>query len=123
MWARPISPSSSGSKAEPGANRGSVTCGANDGWITRNIVFDRAVYFQGDHGDFGIALDSGAVTFGLSVGFEGVTLCGACTVADNQWHHVAVTCRTNGDMALFVDGKPDGSTHGAAGDASYRNGR
>lgn len=110
-------------KAEPGANRGNVSCGANDGWITGNIVFDRDVYFQGDYGDFGIALHNGAVAFGLSVGFEGATLCGSRTVADNQWHHVAVTRRTNGDMAIFVDGQPDGATRGAAGDASYRNGR
>jgi len=110
-------------KAEPGANRGSVTCNANDGWITGNIVLDRDVYNEGDYGDFGIALNDGAIAFGLSVGFDGTTLCGARTVADNQWHHVAVTRRTNGDMALFVDGQPDGSTRGAPGDASYRNGR
>lgn len=110
-------------KAEPDANRGSVNCNVNDGWITGNIIFDRDIYNEGDYGDFGIALNDGAIAFGLSVGFDGTTLCGARTVADNQWHHVAVTRRTNGDMALFVDGQPDGSTRGAAGDASYRNGR
>ncbi len=110
-------------KAEPGVNRGSVTCSANDGWITGNIVFDRDIYNEGDYGDFGIALNDGAVAFGLSVGFAGTTLCGARTVADNQWHHVAVTRRTTGEMAIFVDGQPDGNTAGAAGDASYRDGR
>jgi hypothetical protein len=110
-------------KAEAGANGGAVTCNQNDGWITGNVVFDRDIYFAGDYGDFGIALNSGKVAFGLSVGSNGTTLCGSRTVADNQWHHVAVTRRTTGGMALFVDGQPDGSTTGAAGDASYRDGR
>ncbi|HHW88836.1 MAG TPA: LamG domain-containing protein [Chloroflexi bacterium] len=110
-------------KAEAGVNTGVVTCNQNDGWITGNIVFDRDIYFAGDYGDFGIALNSGKVAFGLSVGSSGTTLCGNRTVADNQWHHVAVTRRTNGSMAIFVDGQPDGSTIGAAGDASYRDGR
>lgn len=110
-------------KAEPGANTGSVTCNSNDGWITGNVVLDRDIYFEGDFGDFGIALDEGRVAFGLSVGANGTTLCSSRSIADNQWHHVAVTRRINGEMAIFVDGQPDGSTTGAAGDASYRNGR
>ena len=110
-------------KAEAGANTGVVTCNQNDGWITGNIVFDRDIYNAGDYGDFGIALNGGKVAFGLSVGSNGTTLCGSRTVADNQWRHVAVTRRTNGGMALFVDGQPDGSTTGAAGDASYNDGR
>jgi len=110
-------------RAEAGANTGSVTCNANDGWITGNVVFDRDIYFAGDYGDFGIALNSGAVAFGLSVGSNGATLCGSRVVTDSQWHHVAVTRRTTGAMAIFVDGQPDGSTTGASGDASYRDGR
>lgn len=110
-------------KAEAGVNGGSVTCNQNDGWITGNIVFDRDIYFAGDYGDFGIALNDGKTAFGLSVGSNGTTLCGSRTVTDNQWHHVAVTRRTNGAMAIFVDGQPDGNTSGAAGDASYRDGR
>jgi len=110
-------------KAETGANTGSVTCSQNDGWITGNIIFDRDIYNAGDYGDFGIALNGGMVAFGLSVGGDGTTLCGSRTVADNQWHHVAVTRRTNGGMTIFVDGQPDGNMPGAAGDASYRNGR
>ncbi|MBE2238054.1 MAG: LamG domain-containing protein [Caldilineaceae bacterium] len=110
-------------RAEADANTGSATCNANDGWITGNVVFDRDIYFAGDYGDFGIALNSGAVAFGLSVGSNGATLCGSRVVTDSQWHHVAVTRRTTGAMALFVDGQPDGSTTGASGDASYRDGR
>jgi hypothetical protein len=110
-------------KAEAGANGGNASCNQNDGWITGNVVFDRDIYFAGDYGDFGIALSGGKVAFGLSVDSDGTTLCGSRTVADNQWHHVAVTRRTNGAMAIFVDGQPDGSTTGAAGDASYRDGR
>lgn len=110
-------------RAEADANTGSATCNANDGWITGNVVFDRDIYFAGDYGDFGIALNSGAVAFGLSVGSNGATLCGSRVVTDSQWHHVAVTRRTTGAMAIFVDGQPDGSTTGASGDASYRDGR
>jgi hypothetical protein len=110
-------------KAETGANTGSVTCNQNDGWITGNIVFDRDIYNAGDYGDFGIALNGGKVAFGLSVGSSGATLCGSRTVADDRWHHVAVTRRTTGGMAIFVDGQPDGSTTGAVGDASYHDGR
>lgn len=110
-------------KSEPGANTGSVTCNSNDGWITGNVVIDRDVYYAGDFGDFGIALNAGRVAFGLSVGASGTTLCGSRTVADNQWHHIAVTRRTSGEMALFVDGEPDGAVTGVAGDASYNNGR
>jgi hypothetical protein len=110
-------------KAEPGVNMGSVMCNSNDGWITGNVIFDRDVYFAGDFGDFGIALNDGRVAFGLSVGASGTTLCGSRTVTDNQWHHIAVTRRTSGEMALFVDGEPDGAVTGVAGDASYNNGR
>lgn len=110
-------------KAEAGANTGSVTCGQNDGWITGNIVFDRDIYNAGDYGDFGIALNGGKVAFGLSVGSSGTTLCGSRTVADSQWHHVALTRRTTGAMAIFVDGQPDGSATSTAGDASYSDGR
>lgn len=110
-------------KANPGENRGRVDCNTNDGWITGNTVIDRDIYFAGDYGDFGIALDDGRVAFGVSVGSSGTTLCGSRNVSDGQWHHVAVTRRTNGDMAIFVDGQLDGSVTGIAGDASYRNGR
>ncbi len=30
-----------------------VGCGASDGWITGNIIFDRDVFGAGDDGDFG----------------------------------------------------------------------
>lgn len=110
-------------KAEPGANDGSASCNQNDGWITGNVIVDRDVYGGGDYGDYGIVLSQGRIAFGLSVGGNGTTLCGATAVADSQWHHVAVTRRSNGAMALYVDGQPDGTTAGASGDASYRNGR
>lgn len=110
-------------KARAGDNTGTVSCGSADGWITGNIVVDRDIYFAGDYGDFGLSLGGGKVAFGVAVGSSGTTLCGQRTVADGAWHHVAVVRRLNGDLRLFVDGVPDGSAAGPAGDASYRNGR
>lgn len=110
-------------KANPGENTGVATCGANDGWITGNIVFDRDVYGPGDFGDFGIALSDGRVAFGVSRGDEGQTVCGATDVADGNWHHLAVTRKKSGEMRLFVDGVSDGSGWGVAGNISYRDGR
>src|SRR5690606_20886613 len=58
-------------KAMAAENTGAVQCGANAGWITGNIVFDRDIYGDGDYGDFGIALGGGRVAFGVSVGAGG----------------------------------------------------
>ena len=56
------------------------------------------------------------------MGGSGTTLCGATSVADSQWHHVAVTRRSTGAMALYIDSQPTAPRR-ASGDASYRNGR
>jgi len=110
-------------KATPGENNGAATCGANDGWITANTLIDRDIFGGGDYGDFGIAVSQGAIAFGVSIGAEGTTLCSTQIVVDGQWHHVAAVRRLSGSMQLFVDGQPAGSAQGAAGDASYRDGR
>jgi hypothetical protein len=112
-------------KANPGDNASqNVACGSNDGWITGNILFDRDIYYDGDYGDFGIALSGGRLAFGVNNGSAGTTLCGSANVTDGQWHHIAVTRnRTTGQLRLFVNGQLDAQGNGPTGDVSYRNGR
>ena len=96
-------------KASRGENASSaVTCGASDGWIAGNVVFDRDVNGAGDFGDFGVSLTAGRIAFGVSVGASGSTICGGRIVTDGQWHHVAVTRRAaDGQLRIFVDGMLD----------------
>jgi hypothetical protein len=112
-------------KALPGENTSNaVNCNTNDGWILGNIIFDRDIYGAGDYGDYGISRTSGRVAFGLSVGANGNTICGATNVADGAWHHVAVTrVAASGQLQIFVDGVLDAQGSSASGDVSYRDGR
>lgn len=111
-------------KASLSANGAAVTCGAEAGWITGNVIFDRDVYYAGDHGDYGIVLHRGRIAFGVSRGSSGTTLCGVKTVADGQWHHIAVTrSSSTGRLTIYVDGVRDAYRTGPTGDISYRNGR
>jgi glucose/arabinose dehydrogenase len=105
-------------------NNGSANCGAEAGWITGNIIFDRDVYGSGDFGDYGVSLHGGRIAFGVSQGSSGTTICGATLVADGNWHHVAVTRNSaNGQLAIYVDGIRDAVGTGPTGDVSYRDGR
>jgi glucose/arabinose dehydrogenase len=115
-------------RAAPGANASdAVTCDANDGWITGNIVFDRDVFGPGDRGDFGVSLTGGRVAFGVSIGASGNTICGATDVTDGVWHHVAVTRRkSDGRLRIYVDGVLDAEGDGNVGpdqDVSYLDDR
>ncbi|MGQ0604962.1 MAG: LamG-like jellyroll fold domain-containing protein [Anaerolineales bacterium] len=112
-------------KANPGDNTSqNVSCGSNDGWITGNIIFDRDIYWDGDYGDFGIALSGGRLAFGVNNGSTGATLCGNANVTDGQWHHIAATRnRSTGQLRMVVDGQLDSQSNGPTGDVSYRNGR
>jgi hypothetical protein len=112
-------------RAEPGENDSDdAGCGARDGWITGNIVFDRDIWGEGDHGDFGVSLSDGAVVFGVDRGGAGTAICGRTDVADGVWHHVAATRSVaTGQLRLFVDGRIDAEGAGPAGDVSYRDGR
>ncbi len=95
-----------------------------DTWIYGNILFDRDVYGPGDYGDFGVSLAGGVIAFGTSNGTSAFTLCGTRTVADGQWHHVAVTRRlSDGTLSIYVDGVLDAQADGPDGDISYRDGR
>jgi hypothetical protein len=111
-------------KADPGENEAQVQCETDDGWITGNILLDRDIWGVGDWGDYGVALNQGAIAFGVNRQGEGNTVCGSTIVADGSWHHVAVTRQVgSGEIQIFVDGFLDGSGSGPASDISYRDGR
>jgi hypothetical protein len=111
-------------KTLPGENTGTVSCNQLDGWITGNIIIDRDIYNLGDYGDFGVALNSGKLAFGISQGNSGTTICGATNIANGIWHHIAVTRNSStGQIVIFVDGIVDGQGIGPTGDVSYRDDR
>lgn len=107
------------------ADNTSGTCtpgGVN--WINGNVIIDRDVYGDGDHGDYGISLYGGKIAFGVARGSNSQTICSSASVADNVWHHIAVTRNaTSGAMRIFVDGVLSASGTGPTGDVSYRAGR
>jgi chitinase len=110
------------------ANRGDNGSGAcsmgGDNWINGNSMFDRDVFNQGDHGDYGSSLAGGKLAFGVNNGSDGNTICGTTDLADGVWHHVALTRNSqSGALRIFVDGQPDAEGSGPAGDISYRDGR
>ena len=100
-----------------------------DGWITGNIFIDRDVYGSAEEGgDYGLSIGSGknlpsgqrVVAFGIDRMGTGITLRGNTQVADNNWHHIAVTRNaTTGEVKLFVDGAVDASGYGPAGNIAY----
>lgn len=105
-------------------NAGTVSPGANDNWVTGNIIFDRDIFGDGDYGDYGISLGSGRIAFGVNNGTASRTILGSTQVANGQWHHVAVTRAFNGAMAIFVNGTQDAYyATGPSGNLSYRTGR
>jgi hypothetical protein len=111
-------------KAALADNASSACVAGGDNWINGNIIIDRDVYGNGDYGDFGISLANGRIAFGVSRGASKNTICGAANVANNQWHHIAVTRNsTSGGMRIYVDGKLDRAGIGPTGNVSYRNGR
>lgn len=107
-------------KAHAADNRApAVSCGNNVNWIYGNIVIDRDRYNQDRK--FGLALAGGKVVLGVSGDGTGdFTLCGATTVADGTWHHIAMQRRrSDGYLWLYVDGKLDAQGDGPDGDISY----
>jgi Concanavalin A-like lectin/glucanases superfamily len=98
---------------------GALSCGADHNWIYGNIVFDRDRYNQDR--EFGLSIANGRFIFGVSGNGTGErTICGATSVLDNVWHHVAVQRRrSDGQMWLFVDGVLEAQAAGPGGDVSY----
>lgn len=103
----------------------SAQTGNNDDWTLGHVIIDRDIFGNGDYGDYGISLAGGKIAFGINNGALSYTLIGSQIVADDSWHHVAVTRNhTNGEMKIYVDGILDASAmSGVIGDISYRNGR
>ncbi len=98
---------------------GAITCGANYNWVNGNIIVDRDRYNQS--AAFGMSIAGGFPVFGVK-GDASVTytICGATSVLNDQWHHIAVTrTRVDGTMRLFIDGILEISADGPDGDISY----
>ncbi|MCE2789723.1 MAG: glycosyl hydrolase family 18 protein [Saprospiraceae bacterium] len=112
-------------KAQPGDNTASA-CSPGQ-WYTGNILVDRDVFGDGDHGDYGVALCDRRLVVGVQRGnltHSGVS--GSVVVDDGVWHHVAITRQaTNGGVSLYIDGVLDATsaTGASTGDISYRDGR
>lgn len=120
-------------KCQATNNNGTVNAQANgDGWITGNVFIDRDVYGNGDFGDYGFAIGTGSgipaaqrvVAFGIDRLGSGITIRGSRNVADNAWHHIAVTRNSStGAIQLFVDGVPDATGIGPTGNIQYNTAR
>jgi hypothetical protein len=113
-------------RASAGENGGFANCNAGNGngWITTNIIIDRDIFGNGDFGDYGIGLGNGRIAFGIDRLGSGETICSTTNVADNAWHHIAVTRQSStGQIRIFVDGILEVTGTGPTGDVSYRNGR
>ena len=120
-------------KCNPNENTGNVSSADHgDGWITGNVVVDRDVYGNADPGDYGLAIGSApglpsshrVAAFGINRKGNGITIQGRTNIADNQWHHVAVTRQSaSGLLLLFIDGKKDAEGTGPGGDINYPEAR
>jgi len=112
-------------KANPGDNQADF-CNPNE-WYFGNVIIDRDVFGDGDHGDYGIVLCNRRIVAGVqraNLMHGGVV--GNSIVDDGVWHHVAVTRQaSSGGVWLYIDGILDaGSSTGAStGDISYNVGR
>ena len=109
-------------KTTSGNNGSGGSCGANNSWINGNIIFDRDRFNQGRN--FGLSIVNGVLRFGTMNGSFGArTICGATTITDGQWHHVAIQRRrSDGLMSIYVDGNLDVQADGPDGDISYPDG-
>lgn len=92
-------------------------------WITGNIVLDRDRVSNGVTRDFGVALVSGRVAFGVENSNGRHTICSTTDIRDDTWHHVALQRNvTSGQLSVFIDGVLERQEPGPAGDISYPTG-
>lgn len=120
-------------KCDAADNKGNVfATDHGDGWITGNVFIDRDVYGNADPGDFGFSIGSGqglpgqtrVIAFGINRKGMGITLQGKTQIADNKWHHMALTRNgSSGEIRLYIDGKLDAEGRGPAGAVNYLPGR
>lgn len=111
-------------RATPGENGAPQVSATATSWILGNTLIDRDIFGVPDYGDFGVSLGAGRLAFGVATTQGSHTIVGTRDVADGSWHHVAVTRRrSDGFLAIYVDGALDANGDGPNGDASYRNGR
>ncbi|NOT34631.1 MAG: hypothetical protein HOP12_10750 [Candidatus Eisenbacteria bacterium] len=93
-------------------------CGDELAWIVGNIVLDRDRYSQ--NRKFGLAIGAGIPVFGVSTTLGGSSICGAASVLDGSWHHIAVQRRSSdGHLWMYVDGVPVADEDGPDGLLSY----
>jgi hypothetical protein len=107
-------------RALPGENlTPAIACGPTDAWRLGNILLDRDRFAQ--NADYGVSLAGGRLTFGVGGETTGkLTICGSTSVADGEWHHVAIQRRrSDGWMWLFVDGALEAQADGPDGNISY----
>lgn len=105
-------------------NKSSSCTEGEDRWINGNIIIDRDIFNTPSFGDFGISLYGGRIAFGVHNGSTGMSICSTTSVADGQWHHVAVTRRlSDGMMSIFIDGVASRTFDGPNGNISYNNSR
>lgn len=110
-------------------NTGNVSAADHgDGWITGNVLIDRDVYGNADPGDFGISIGSApglpsqfrVLAFGVNRKGSGLTILGKTNIADDKWHHIALTRDgKTGAMSIFIDGQNDVSGPGPTGNIGY----
>jgi hypothetical protein len=111
-------------KALASENNSPACTPGSDTWMTGNVLIDRDIYGAGDYGDYGVSLAGGLIAFGVNNGTSATTVCGSTNVADNAWHHIAVTRRfSDGLLSVYIDGALDGQADGPDGDIRYRDGR
>ncbi len=103
----------------------SAITGANDDWTLGHVIIDRDIFGSGDHGDYGISLANGRIAFGVNNGSQSYTLISSVSVADDTWHHIAVTrSGATGTLQIFIDGVLNVSqATPVTGNVSYRDGR
>lgn len=98
------------------------TSGAHEDYRQGNMIFDRDIE-DPTYGDFGVSLTGGRIAVGISNGSEQYTLCGMRSVADEAWHHIAITRESSsGDLRIFIDGSLDTETYGPTGDIQFPDG-
>jgi cell division septation protein DedD len=108
-------------RARANENPSPACAPGNDTWIYGNILLDRDIFGNGDYGDYGVSIAGGRIAFGTHNGTTGNTICSTTNVADDAWHHVALTRRfADGQLSIFVDGRLDAQGRGPTGDISYR---